>query len=88
MDNDMNGCGLTVQNDNLVSGVNIKALSQWESCRIIVQRGVSGRIVNRNWGMSESGHELLDISDALHTCDRRAKCRVIPEEQIETWIYT
>lgn len=40
--------------------------------------------MHSNRCVGETGNELLDPAESLDTCNRRAKCRAIPKEEVQT----
>ena len=73
----------TVQYDNLVGCVNIKALSKRESSRVIIEGCVRRRVVGCNGSMCKACDQFLYVSDTLHAGNGRTKSGVIPEIQIK-----
>lgn len=65
-----------------MSGIDVETLSEWEGSGIIIERAVGRRVVHGNRCMRQAGKELLYVSDTQCTSSRRAKCRVVPEVQI------
>lgn len=51
----------TIQNDNFVCRVNIKAVSEGKRDGVVIQRRVCGRIVCCNWRLSQPCDKLLDV---------------------------
>ena len=49
-----------------------------------VQGRVRTRVVRLDRRVGKPGNKLLDVTHALHAGDRRPKCVVIPEKEIQT----
>ena len=64
-------------------GINVDALSERECGRVVIDRRVGRRVVNRNWGVGEPGNKLLDVPHSQSTSGRIAESRIIPEIQID-----
>jgi hypothetical protein len=69
-----------MQNDDFMSCINIETLIEREGDGIIIERRVRRGVVHRNRGVCESCDKFLYISNAQGACERRAKCRAIPEK--------
>ena len=75
---------ITVQNNDLVSGVNVEALAKREGRGVVIQGGIRGRVVNGNGRVRETCDKLLNIAYALDSAEWRAEGRTVPEVQVHS----
>lgn len=73
-----------IQHYNLMRRVDIQALVEREHARVVVKRPVRARIVRCDWRVREARYELLNISQALNSCNGRAESVVVPEIEVHS----
>lgn len=75
--------GRTVEDDDVVRGVDVQALAERERPRVVGERRVRGRVVQRDGRVREPRDELLHVPDAERTRDGRAERGVVPEVEVD-----
>lgn len=59
--------------------VHIQDVIERPNTVVSVQGRVGARVVNLDWSVGKSGNEFVDVTQALHAGDGRAKSGIIPE---------
>jgi hypothetical protein len=73
---------LTVKYDDLMSGIDIKALIKRECNGIIIEGPIGRRVVFFDASLGEAGNKFLNPANALDTCDGRTKCTSVPGKEV------
>jgi hypothetical protein len=65
-----------------VRSIDVQRIAEWES-DIVVEGRVRREPVLLDWGLGETGNELLDPTDTLDFGGGRTERRAVPEGQIK-----